>query len=141
MKKNIDNPDHAIIIGFGFGIIFSIIILLETSLSFVSANYIYGLFLESREDDIIYKIYSLITLLIYFEISFMFYALFIDSIGLSLSIFVALCILLVLIVLDIYVFVLVPKKYTYTINWIVFSIISIFILVFLNNGVFFNANN
>jgi len=110
----------------------SSVIVLETLLSFVTANYICEIFLESKDVDIIHKIHSSLITIIYFEISFLFFALFVDVLGVFLSTFLAICVLLVIILLDLYSFDIIPEKTIYNLNWIVFFIFSLFIFILLN---------
>ncbi len=117
--------------------IFSIIliIVIETCLSFKTVKYFNLLFFEEKRPQFLFKTFSLLIILLYFETSLLIYGLMIEFVGVFESILTSQLLFFALTLLDIYSLKKIRKNYAHLIHTISFFIISLMIIFILNNNV------
>jgi len=109
----------------------SLIILIETCLSYVSIYYFAQILSKEKRSNFISKLFSLITLFVYLELSFMFFGLSFEFLGLFESILISQIIMFALTLSDIHFIKKLKKSLGYFIHTISFIVISYFLFQFL----------
>ena len=108
-----------------------LIVLIETFLSFVSVKYFGTIFIKEKLQRFLSIIFSLITFLVYIEISLLFFGLLFDIIGFFGSFLISQIILFLFTISDIYIIKRLTKTIDYLIHTISYLIISVLIFVIL----------
>ena len=107
------------------------IILFETCIFFMTIKYINILFIKREDTNFITKAYSLLTLIVYFEISFSFFCSCIEFFRIDESILISQIVLFTLSSFDIYYIKKIKQGYMYFIHAISYFIISLSIFLLL----------
>jgi hypothetical protein len=111
------------------------IIIIETSLLFQFVKYFYNLFLKEKHPQVLAKIYSLLVIVLYLELSLLMYG-FVDQFtGISISILVSQLVLFALTIVDLYSVKKIKKGYAQLIHTISYFVISCIILVILHGSI------
>ncbi len=108
----------------------SIIILIETSLSYISIYLFTQILSEEKRSYFLSKWYPFITLLIYLEVSFMYFGLSFESLGLFESIVISQIVLFVLTFFDIYLIKRLKKTHGYFLHTVSYFLITYFLFQF-----------
>ncbi|MCK4381176.1 MAG: hypothetical protein KAW51_08580, partial [Candidatus Lokiarchaeota archaeon] len=116
-------------------LVVNLIIFVEICLLFNTMNIYNKILPEQKYPNFLEKIYSILFLLLYCEISLMIYGILINFIGLYESVLSSLMVLLILTLLDIYSFKKIKRTYATIIHTISFFTISLMILLILNQFV------
>ncbi|MFX0030602.1 MAG: hypothetical protein ACFE8B_15425, partial [Candidatus Hermodarchaeota archaeon] len=116
---------------------FSIILIfvIETCLFFKTVKYLNVLFFETKKPEFQPRTFSLLIILLYFEISTLFYGLMVEiaHAGILESILISQLSLLALSLLDIYAIKSLKRGYAQLIHTLSFFVISLMIVLMLNN--------
>ena len=115
----------------------SSLILIETGILFITFNYIDFIFTKEKFPEFKTKLYSLLILILYIEISLMTYGLLTEILGVFESIIISQLILFILTSLDIYFLKKVEKSYGNFIHTISYFIISLFTLLSINQFILY----
>jgi hypothetical protein len=113
----------------------SFIIILETSLLFQFVKYLYFSFLKEKHPQFLKKTFSLLVIILYFEISLLMYGLMAQFTGIFESILVSQVTLFILTILDIYSVKKIKKGYAQLIHTISYFMISLMILLLLHSAI------
>ncbi|MFX1375753.1 MAG: hypothetical protein ACFFA0_08080 [Promethearchaeota archaeon] len=112
-----------------------LIILIETCFSFKTVKSFNELLFAGKKPQFLFKTYSLLIILLYFETSLLIYGLMIEFVSVYESILISQLLFFAFTLLDIYSLKKIRKSYAYLINTISYFIISLMVLIILNNYV------
>lgn len=109
----------------------SLIVVIETCLSFVTVKYIDQILLKGKRPNFIPKVFSFLTLLLYFEISILTYGIFTELLGFLGAFLISQIVLFILTITDITLLKQLNKTLSYLIHFISYFIITVIVFFIL----------
>ncbi|MFX1419828.1 MAG: hypothetical protein ACFE9N_12995, partial [Promethearchaeota archaeon] len=117
-------------------LLINLVILVEICLTFKTVKFINTILIKQKHPNFFPKMYSILVLILYFELSIMMYGLVNLLLGIFESILISVLTLFLLTLLDIYIIKRIDKSYTTLVHTITFFAISLILFVILNSYAF-----